>query len=88
MTRFALSRINRMEERPFIFYLRPWEVDPEQPRIHAGWLSTFRHYTNLSRCESRLRRLLRDFRFVPAGGAGNVAHGEDRYRGVSLAEAA
>ncbi len=65
LTRFALSRINRAEVRPFIFYLHPWEIDPEQPRIRAGWLSTFRHYTNLNRCESRLRRLLRDFRFAP-----------------------
>lgn len=67
LTRFALSRINRVEGRPFIFYLHPWEIDPEQPRIRASWLSTFRHYTNLSRCEERLRRLLGDFRFVPAG---------------------
>ena len=67
LTRFSLSRINRIEGQPFIFYLHPWEVDPEQPRIRAGWLSRFRHYTNLSRCEERLRRLLGDFRFVPAG---------------------
>ena len=66
LTRFALSRINRVEKRPFIFYLHPWEIDPEQPRIQASWLSTFRHYTNLSRCEERLLRLLRDFRFAPA----------------------
>ncbi len=66
LTRFALSRINRLEVRPFIFYMHPWEIDPGQPRIHAGWLSTFRHYTNLSRCEKRLSRLLRDFRFAPA----------------------
>lgn len=66
LTRLALSRINRTEGQPFIFYLHPWEIDPEQPRIHAGWLSTFRHYTNLSRCEAQLRRLLRDFQFAPA----------------------
>ncbi len=65
LTRFALSRINRAEKRPFIFYLHPWEIDPEQPRVRAGWLSTFRHYTNLNRCEERLGRLLRDFRFAP-----------------------
>lgn len=64
-TRFALSRINRLEERPFIFYLHPWEIDPEQPRVRAGRLSTFRHYTNLSRCESRLHQLLWDFKFAP-----------------------
>lgn len=65
LTRLGLSRINRSEARPFIFYLHPWEVDPEQPRIRAGWLSTFRHYTHLSRCEDRLKRLLRDFQFAP-----------------------
>lgn len=66
LTRFALSRINRVEGQPFIFYLHPWEIDPEQPRIRAGRLSTFRHYTNLSRCEARLHQLLWDFRFAPA----------------------
>ena len=65
-TRFALAQLNRVESQPFIFYLHPWEIDPEQPRIPAGWLSTFRHYTNLNRCEARLRQLLRDFRFTTA----------------------
>lgn len=65
-TRSALNRLNRREGQPFMFYLHPWEIDPEQPRIRTGWLSTFRHYTNLSRCEGRLRRLLRNFSFAPA----------------------
>ncbi|MER2527516.1 MAG: XrtA system polysaccharide deacetylase [Candidatus Competibacter denitrificans] len=63
-TRFALTQLNRVEGQPFIFYLDPWEIDPEQPRIRAEWLSMFRHYTNLHHCEARLRRLLRDFRFT------------------------
>ena len=66
LTRFALSRINRVEKRPFIFYLHPWEIDPGQPRVRANWLSTLRHYTNLSRCEKRLHQLLQDFVFTPA----------------------
>lgn len=65
LTRLGLNRINRAENRPFIFYLHPWEIDPQQPRVRAGWLSTFRHYTNLNRCEQRLKQLLRDFRFAP-----------------------
>jgi polysaccharide deacetylase family protein (PEP-CTERM system associated) len=64
LTRFALSYINQLEKKPFIFYLHPWEIDPEQPRINTGWLSTFRHYTNLSRCEKYVCRLLRDFQFT------------------------
>jgi polysaccharide deacetylase family protein (PEP-CTERM system associated) len=58
----GLSQINR-SGRPFVFYLHPWEIDVGQPRVNAGILSTFRHYTNLGRCERRLRQLLKDFRF-------------------------
>jgi polysaccharide deacetylase family protein (PEP-CTERM system associated) len=60
--RLALARVNRIEGRPGIFYLHPWEIDPDQPRIHqAGRLSKFRHYVNLGKTEGRLDRLLRDF---------------------------
>ncbi len=49
---------------PGIFYLHPWEIDPGQPSVdNAGWFSRFRHYNNLHRCESRLKRLMGDFRF-------------------------
>ncbi|MGP8035316.1 MAG: XrtA system polysaccharide deacetylase [Steroidobacteraceae bacterium] len=65
LTRVGLRQINRRGGRPFAFYLHPWEIDPAQPRVPVGWLSHFRHYTNLHRCESRLRRLLREFRFGP-----------------------
>jgi polysaccharide deacetylase family protein (PEP-CTERM system associated) len=64
LTRAGLTQINERYGRPFTFYLHPWEVDPEQPRVEVGWLSRFRHYTNLNRCESRLRRLLTEFRFT------------------------
>jgi len=33
--------------------------------VKAGWKSRLRHYTNLSRCEQRLRRLLTEFPFAP-----------------------
>jgi len=62
-TRAGIRRLNRVEERPAIFYLHPWEVDPGQPRLHGSRLSRFRHYRNLAKTEARLRRLLRDFRF-------------------------
>ena len=50
---------------PFVFYLHPWELDPEQPRIAASWKSRFRHYTNLGSCEGKLRALLDRFPFAP-----------------------
>jgi polysaccharide deacetylase family protein (PEP-CTERM system associated) len=65
-SRWGLASINNRDRWPFIFYLHPWEIDPEQPRVSASRLSRFRHYTNLGKCEDRLRRLLGEFRFGPA----------------------
>ena len=62
-TRWGIGRINRLEGRPAVFYLHPWEIDPRQPRLPAGRLGRFRHYRNLERTEARLRQLLTDFRF-------------------------
>lgn len=66
LSRWGLSSINRRERKPFMFYLHPWEIDPGQPRVSASRLSTFRHYTNLDKCEDRLRRLLGEFAFGTA----------------------
>jgi polysaccharide deacetylase family protein (PEP-CTERM system associated) len=64
LTRAGLEQINHRRGRPFAFYLHPWELDPGQPRIKVGAFSRFRHYTNLSRCEERLRRVLGEFAFT------------------------
>jgi polysaccharide deacetylase family protein (PEP-CTERM system associated) len=66
LSHWGLASINRREQQPFIFYLHPWEIDPEQPRVSASWFSQFRHYTNLGKCEARLQRLLGEFRFGTA----------------------
>lgn len=58
-----LEAINRRHKRPFNFYIHPWEIDPQQPRISATWKSHFRHYTNLGKTESRLRELMTRFNF-------------------------
>ncbi len=66
LTRRALRFIEQRDRKPFVFYFHPWEIDPHQPRVHgAGLRSRFRHYVNLHRTESRLRRLLAEFRFAP-----------------------
>ena len=46
-----------------MFYIHPWEIDPDQPRLPAGWLGRLRHYRNLEKTEDRLRALLTEFRF-------------------------
>jgi polysaccharide deacetylase family protein (PEP-CTERM system associated) len=54
------------EERgePGMFYIHPWEVDPEQPRLPVGWLTRIRHYRGLEHTMARLERLLGLFRFT------------------------
>jgi polysaccharide deacetylase family protein (PEP-CTERM system associated) len=60
--RLGLSRVNRIEGRPGIFYFHPWEIDPGQPRIAGcGWKSWARHYTNLSRMAADIDRILSVF---------------------------
>lgn len=61
-SRWALNRVNRYDHMPAAFYLHPWELDPDQPRISGLPLKTrFRHYVNLSRFGSRLRAVLAEF---------------------------
>ena len=52
------------EGREGMFYIHPWEVDPDQPRIDCGRLTKIRHYRGLDRTMPRLERLLSEFRFA------------------------
>jgi polysaccharide deacetylase family protein (PEP-CTERM system associated) len=49
-----------------MFYVHPWEIDVEQPRLDVSWLTRVRHYGGLSRMLPRLERLLARYRFVSA----------------------
>lgn len=61
--KWGMQELNRSSRR-VITYFHPWEIDPDQPRVkNASWLSRFRHYYDLEGTESKLRRLLCDFRF-------------------------
>jgi polysaccharide deacetylase family protein (PEP-CTERM system associated) len=63
-TRFCLGRINKSGHE-FLFYMHPWEIDENQPRIDGiSRFTKFRHYNNLDKFESRMNRLLGDFRFT------------------------
>jgi polysaccharide deacetylase family protein (PEP-CTERM system associated) len=63
-TRFALRAINR-SGHPFVFYLHPWELDPDHPRLRLPKRIAFTHYFNLRATERRFLRLLGDFQFAP-----------------------
>ena len=64
ITRAGFRAINR-SGKPAVFYLHPWELDPEHPRIALPRRIAATHYFNLKATEGRLVRLLRDFRFAP-----------------------
>ena len=63
---------------PTVLYIHPWEIDPDQPRQQVGWKVRLNHYHNLRHTESRLRRLLERFRFVPMGEALRVLEARDK----------
>lgn len=54
---------------PATFYIHPWELDPEQPRLAVSWPVRLRHYGGLKRTAGRIRELLGAFRFQPIASA-------------------
>jgi polysaccharide deacetylase family protein (PEP-CTERM system associated) len=70
LRQFPLGLIRRAfhqaasRDRPGMFYIHPWEVDPDQPRLPVGWITRKRHYGGLEKTMGRLERLLAEFRFT------------------------
>ncbi len=62
--KLMLSKINKNGQK-FIFYLHPWELDKDQPRVKIKKKYYIRHYTNLGKTESKFKLLLEDFKFQP-----------------------
>jgi polysaccharide deacetylase family protein (PEP-CTERM system associated) len=62
-TRWAIARVNAVEREAVVFYIHPWEIDPDQPRLPISRLGGARHYLGLGRTLARMERLVRDFRF-------------------------
>jgi polysaccharide deacetylase family protein (PEP-CTERM system associated) len=63
LTKQAIRAVNR-SSNPVTFYLHPWELDADHPRIDLPRRIALTHYFNLGATEKRFRRLLRDFRFA------------------------
>ena len=62
-TRMGLRRAVR-QQVPIISYIHPWEFDPGQPRLPLSLPSRLRHYHNLEKTGSRVRKLLDSYRFT------------------------
>jgi len=66
LIRRGIQRVNARERQPVMFYLHPWELDPDQPRPPMAWHHRFRHYVGLEKEAAKLSRLLAQFRFTTA----------------------
>lgn len=64
-SRFCLDTINHREKRPCTFYIHPWELDPEQPRLPCSTWTRWRHYVNLPHTKHKLHYLLSHIPFAP-----------------------
>lgn len=66
--RMVQSGFRQCEEegQPGVFYIHPWELDPEQPTIPGSLSARIRHYRNLDRTEELLERVLEEFEFTSA----------------------
>ncbi|MDT8272585.1 MAG: DUF3473 domain-containing protein [Desulfomonilia bacterium] len=66
VTRKAIQTYTR-SNRPFIFYIHPWEINPDTPRVQdMKALSRFRTYTGIRGALSKFTRLIDEFDFAPA----------------------
>lgn len=62
--KFGYNRINKVEQKPFVFYFHPWEIDANQPRMECSAFTRLRHYGGLSRFASKLDKMLSAFQFT------------------------
>jgi polysaccharide deacetylase family protein (PEP-CTERM system associated) len=63
--KWGIKQVNLKEHRPVVLFMHPWEIDPDQPRQPAPFLTRLRHYHNLKYTEQKLRELLGSFQFGP-----------------------
>ncbi len=64
--RKAIDRLNAAGH-PAMVYVHPWELDVSQPRLRGPATARFVHYHNVQTTERKLRMLLDEFYFGPAG---------------------
>jgi polysaccharide deacetylase family protein (PEP-CTERM system associated) len=63
-TKAGFKSLNK-KNHPGIFYLHPWEIDPEHPKIKLPLRISLTHYYNLAGTEKKFKKLLQDFKFIP-----------------------
>lgn len=62
-SRMLMNRYNK-NGRPFIFYLHPWEIDIDQPRVMATVTKKFRHYYNIKNNFNKFEKVIENYEFT------------------------
>lgn len=68
--RFTVRCVRRLHHagQPYMFYIHPWEIDPDQPKLpSSSRLASWRHRVNLRTTARKLDRLLSEFQFGAIG---------------------
>lgn len=64
---YWLTRMNFLAAgntgNPVLFYIHPWEFDPEHPRVMFNWKAMITHYINLESTVNKFNKLLHEFHF-------------------------
>ncbi len=60
----GLTNINKKSQQPGVFYIHPWELDPDKPDNSTGLLNKFILNYNIGKTESKLSKLLHNFQFT------------------------
>ncbi|MEA5503189.1 polysaccharide deacetylase family protein [Halotia wernerae UHCC 0503] len=68
---YMLTRNNFLtaerEGRPVVFYIHPWELDPDHPPISLRWKERLTHNISLRSTKPKLQQLLQEFSFTSLG---------------------
>lgn len=64
LTKWGLSLKHPKRKTPPLFYIHPWELDPQQSRFNISPIKYLRHYLNLQSTEEKLQRLLVEMGFI------------------------
>ncbi len=64
ISKYLLENGAKQSNVPAIFYMHPWEIDPEQPYVkEAPLLSKFRHYQGQKNLPQKLSKLMTDLKW-------------------------
>lgn len=63
LSRYCIRRVNQ-RQIPVMFYIHPWELDPDHPRIRLPKRISITHYANLDTTKKKLEKLLAEVRFT------------------------